>query len=790
MKSSTLEPPQPFVSTSPILDIFVIWHPDDKEGALICDTLLNHYHSERFAGLAENAIEVYGRTSSKALNNSTNATIPPILTPEGTIGSTHQNYTKDVAEYSTILVFIGEHLIRSSLQTGEEWYNYLSDVLKIQQHSDKENSRTLILSILPEHLPDYSNSPIISKLLERQGVSQGNVGLTKRDTGNASVSGDGELMRDLGQAIIQNLLCRNNQQERLQVFVSHCRADIPKSDLNCIYPQGVAAKARAWINKTKLDHFFHDLQSGELWDDSIRQQVRNGALLMIRTDQYNQREWTQWEVLEAKRFNTPVVCLDATTKTQQQGSFIFDNIPTIIYPPADERLESETLNDLQGHAVIKALNLLVDISLMRKLWNHQSNPWKTISLPYSQGNAEEETHYFTSTSQLPEPTLIPSILHGAPSESSKNKHLWIMHPDPPAYPAEHDAIVNCATLAGFDRQNIHVTTPRTMALETALTNIESFPTYEACSVLNSLPDVTLGISASYSEDMTCFGLRPQHLELTISKIAQAMVMCGGKLSYAGGQAVNSPNIALRLLQETGQILKKIRLQQRRSNNIHRDEPQYSPTATVRLTPFSCIIDSKALDDIASLSRDVASYGEINVVNTDRNNLDDDENTLPGSSENKSVAHSLSTHRRSLPNNCNARLAISGKMIPASTANPDGYQGVMPGIFEESLYALREGQPLYIVGGFGGAAAILSDIVNKTNIYYGQPNLIKFIYDRFKDTFEEIEYLYNSASTGLNATDIHRLATTRRPYEVAHLLLKGLSSDSSANHTCFEVCGVS
>lgn len=775
MKSSTLEPPRPFVYTPPILDIFVIWHPKDTEGSLIYNALLKHYHSKTFAGLAENAIEVYGRTSSNVLNNNTNTTILPIFTTDGTIGPDHINYTKDIAKHSTILVFIGEHLVRSSLQTGNEWHSYLSDVLKIQHRSSRENSRTLILPILPTHLPDYSNSPIISKLLDRQGISQGNVGLLKNSIGRLPAASNGELMRDLGQAIIQNLLIRSNQQKRLQIFVSHSRSDIPKDDLNDIYPQGVAAKVRAWADKTKLGHFFHDLQPGDPWDESIRQQVRNGALLMVRTEQYSRREWTQWEVLEAKRSNTPIVCLDAATETQQ-GSFIFDNVPRITYPTADKALKSETLNDLQAHAIIKAFNLLVDISLKHKLWNHQfaqphsSTPWKTIILPHPQGNADRETHFFISTSQPPEPTLIPSLLDGPSSNSRENKHVWIIHPDPPIFPAEHDAIVDCASLAGFDRQNIHVTTPRTVAFETVSTEGKSSPGYDRNSVLNSLHNVTLGISASYGEDMPYFGLQPQHLELVMSKIAQAMVVCGGKFTYAGGQLVNSPNLALRLLRETKQVFTQIRLQQNRSGSLRGNVVPHSPTAAFRLTPlFSCILDVEALDEIASLSRDIASYGEINIVGTDENTDDGYESTL------HTKTHRLSAHRESLPMYCNARLAISGKMNPASIVNPNGYQGVMPGIIEESLYTLRAGQPLFIAGGFGGAAAVLSDIVNKTDIYSGQPHLIKSAYDQHKDTLEEIEYLYNPLSTGLDAGDIHRLATTRRPYEVARLVIKGLTT---------------
>ena len=38
----------------------------------------------------------------------------------------------------------------------------------------------------------------------------------------------------------------------------------------------------------------------------------------------------------------------------------------------------------------------------------------------------------------------------------------------------------------------------------------------------------------------------------------------------------------------------------------------------------------------------------------------------------------------------------------------GYQGLWPGVLEEGVIALRAGQPLYLLGLFGGAARLLID----------------------------------------------------------------------------------
>ena len=222
-------------------------------------------------------------------------------------------------------------------------------------------------------------------------------------------------MRDIGQAVIQNLLRDGKKQEKLRIFVSHSRADIPDSDLNDIYPRGVVAKVKAWADKTKLGHYIHDLQSGDPWDQKIREQVQSGAVLMIRTENYSNREWTQWEILEAKRANTPVVCLDACTKTQPQGSIIFDNVPRVTYPSNEEHCDTRMVDDLQSHAIIEALNFLVDICLTQHIWNHQfaSQKSSTIDTILQHVNKkdesnEEDNHFITHLPQSPEPALIPS----------------------------------------------------------------------------------------------------------------------------------------------------------------------------------------------------------------------------------------------------------------------------------------------------------------------------------------------------------------------------------------------
>ena len=56
-------------------------------------------------------------------------------------------------------------------------------------------------------------------------------------------------------------------------------------------------------------------------------------------------------------------------------------------------------------------------------------------------------------------------------------------------------------------------------------------------------------------------------------------------------------------------------------------------------------------------------------------------------------------RRELATNTDARVVLGGK--------PDNFLGLYPGILEEALLAISRKQPLYVLGGFGGAAGVVA-----------------------------------------------------------------------------------
>lgn len=66
------------------------------------------------------------------------------------------------------------------------------------------------------------------------------------------------------------------------------------------------------------------------------------------------------------------------------------------------------------------------------------------------------------------------------------------------------------------------------------------------------------------------------------------------------------------------------------------------------------------------------------------------------------AAGLTAMRRKMTEDCCARIVMGGRL--------EGFQGLVPGVVEEAWLSLKAGKPLYLLGGFGGAARALCDLV--------------------------------------------------------------------------------
>lgn len=76
---------------------------------------------------------------------------------------------------------------------------------------------------------------------------------------------------------------------------------------------------------------------------------------------------------------------------------------------------------------------------------------------------------------------------------------------------------------------------------------------------------------------------------------------------------------------------------------------------------------------------------------------------------------FSDMRRVMENHVAARVILGGKANPRTEGNDKGYGGPYPGVVEEAWRALDAKHPLYVLGGFGGAAGMVADLLEHGEI---------------------------------------------------------------------------
>jgi hypothetical protein len=112
-----------------------------------------------------------------------------------------------------------------------------------------------------------------------------------------------------------------------------------------------------------------------------------------------------------------------------------------------------------------------------------------------------------------------------------------------------------------------------------------------------------------------------------------------------------------------------------------------------------------------------------------------------------------------------RVALGGKR--------EGFSGRMPGVIEETILAIRSGKPVYLAGGYGGAAGDMATALGADpDNWLGLQSASSPYLEELRDTASERNW--SLTSNGLTRDENQRLAITYRASEVASLIVLGLS----------------
>jgi hypothetical protein len=182
--------------------------------------------------------------------------------------------------------------------------------------------------------------------------------------------------------------------------------------------------------------------------------------------------------------------------------------------------------------------------------------------------------------------------------------------------------------------------------------------------------------------------------------------------------------------------------------------------------------SMSREEIAEQKEYLGLFGEIYFLSPEGRLLDGPVlEPLQSEFQPKEHAEALTGLREFMAHSTDARIVIGGKR--------EGFQGRLPGIFEETIISLKRCQPLYLAGGFGGATLdVISILKPEFAGWYPVPQVQETLDKRLTAGIELITEVvrstnWNGYNNGLSEEENALLAASYRPSEIAALVGRGM-----------------
>jgi hypothetical protein len=298
-------------STRPTLVLYVGWHPDFTMGAKLAEALREHFRRKEDDNVA-------GGTGLSVIFRS--------IAPAGSAVP----LSIDLGESRATAVII---LAESNLMGDAAWAEYVRTIA-VQTEEAGLHARLFVVAI------------------ERAALA---LGIDEQALRWDQWSGTDAQLR---QRLIRELtyeFCRmlrhylehlrrptigeddlEKYLQKVQIFLSHSKHD---SD-----GERIAKLVRNQLHDTGhgLASFFdvHDIPAGLRFQAVLLKQVKLSAVVAIHTDSYSSREWCRKEIIEAKRWNVPLVVANCITDWDERGFPYLGNVPIVrMDPDKADRIE-------------------------------------------------------------------------------------------------------------------------------------------------------------------------------------------------------------------------------------------------------------------------------------------------------------------------------------------------------------------------------------------------------------------------------------------------------------------
>ena len=263
------------------------------------------------------------------------------------------------------------------------------------------------------------------------------------------------------------------------------------------------------------------------------------------------------------------------------------------------------------------------------------------------------------------------------------------------------------------------------------------------ATLDRKPNV-IAISTSESPDIEALGLSDGHLRDAMAEIAAHVLAYGDNLAYGGD------------LRKGGftELLFELVMRYRREG--------YADSGA-RVTNYMAwpVHIRMTKDQLHAAADELAGTAKLVLIGEKGGRLDLEERKElavfePGEDE---WSTGLTKMRQFMRDETNARVLLGGRV--------DDFRGCMPGIAEEALMSIQAGQPVFLLGGFGGCARDIAETINLIDPWDGPR-------PEWPGRAEFHHFTPESLRNGLSLEENRSLARTPYIDQAVTLILRGLN----------------
>ena len=513
----------------------------------------------------------------------------------------------------------------------------------------------------------------------------------------------------------------------VRLFLSHAKQDGLTIVAELLEYLGKNSPVEAYFDATNIPPGF-DFQ-GE-----IERGVSKSALLIAHSDLYASREWCRREVLFAKKYQCPILVMNAVSKGEDRSFPYLGNVPTIRWDKSDPSRCQQAV-DLAVREVLRSAYFRAHLESLQEA--------QLVPLDYQVLTRPPEILTYVD---------LPRV--GATADAGP---VPVIYPDPPL--GDEEVALIHAMLP-----NAKLTTPTSSAHWIKTSSTES-----------PLRGSMVAISISESPDLPELGMGPVHLQDSMQEFARHVLANGGIVAYGGDLRPGG------FTENLFDLVRTYRLAGQQPWERIRNYLAWPLHVKMDLAVWANYQAQYKLDAVFVKVPKAADIG-----------LDDTTFVPPDTVEHRYAwARSLTGMRLAMVADpaLRARVLLGGKV--------SGYFGRYPGLVEEAYLNIAAGKPTYLCGGFGGCTRAIVEALRggQPNVltkayqvsvhqyadfveYFNQHAAEPIDYDRLCKFFasQGVAGLKN----GLSREDNETLFQTSQVTLMIYLVLKGLANLASGS----------